>query len=245
MNKKKLGIVGGVGPLATMSIGEMIVRRTHATSDQEHVHSLIINNTGIPDRTAYLLDRSKENPIPLIISDIHKLVSLGAEVIIVPCNTAHAFYSELLKEFPLLPIIHMVDETMKRAAAEGAENVGILATSGTVISMIYQHAAKEHGLQAVLPDDKTQAKVMSIIYDNVKAGKPGDTAVWAEIETFMKLKLCDRVILGCTELSIIKKEMDLPDFYLDSLMILAETAVIACGYPLAAQYETKAASVMS
>ncbi|TWT04686.1 aspartate/glutamate racemase family protein [Planomicrobium sp. CPCC 101079] len=236
MEKKILGIVGGVGPLATMFIGEMIVRRTNAASDQEHVHSIIFNNTGIPDRTAYIMDRSKENPVPVMISDIHKLVSLGAEMIIVPCNTAHSFHEELQNGSPV-PVIHMIHETMKRAAIEGAERVGILATTGTVTSEIYQQAAEEFGLVAVLPNDKIQAKVMSIIYENVKAGKPADMRVWADIVAFMKSQSCDRIILGCTELSIIKKELDLPDFYLDSLMVLAETAILACGYKLAMQEE--------
>lgn len=234
MEKKILGIVGGVGPLATMFIGEMIVRRTKAGSDQEHVHSLITNNTGIPDRTAFILDRSNEDPIPFMVSDIRKLVSIGAEMIIVPCNTAHTFYKDLQQGSPV-PVIHMIRETMKRAAEDGAKRVGILATTGTITSAVYQQAAKEFGLQAVLPDDETQAKVMSIIYDNVKAGKPADAEVWSDIDEFMKSKSCDRAVLGCTELSIVKKEMGLADFYLDSLIVLAETAITACGYELAEQ----------
>ena len=235
---KKLGIIGGVGPLATMFIGEMIVRRTEATNDQEHVNSVVINNTGIPDRTAYIMDRSKDNPIPVMISDMHKLTSLGAEVIIVPCNTAHTFYEDL-QSGSAVPVIHMIQETMKRAADEGAERVGVLATTGTVTSAVYQQAANDYGLEVVLPDEATQAKVMSIIYDNIKAGKPGDLDIWAEIEASMKTQACDRVILGCTELSVIKKEMSLPEFYLDSLMVLAETAIVACGYRLASAAESQ------
>lgn len=232
MEKKILGIVGGVGPLATMFIGEMIVRRTKAATDQEHVHSIITNNTSIPDRTAYILDRSNEDPIPVMVSDIQKLTSIGAEIIIVPCNTAHTFYNDMQKGSPV-PVIHMIRETMKRASEEGAKKVGILATTGTITSAVYQQAAKEFGLQAVLPDEETQDKVMSIIYDNVKAGKTADGKTWSEIDSYMKSRSCDRVVLGCTELSIVKKEMGLADFYLDSLIVLAETAITACGYELA------------
>lgn len=231
MEKKILGIVGGVGPLATMFIGEMIVRRTKAATDQEHIHSIITNNTSIPDRTAYILDRSNEDPIPVMVSDIQKLTSIGAEIIIVPCNTAHTFYNDLQKGSPV-PVIHMIRETMKRASEEGAKKIGILATTGTITSAVYQQAAKEFGLQAVLPDEEIQGKVMSIIYDNVKAGKPADEKTWSAIDSFMKSRSCDRVVLGCTELSIVKKEMDLADFYLDSLIVLAETAIAACGYEL-------------
>lgn len=232
MDKKTLGIVGGVGPLATMFIGEMIVRRTKAEKDQDHVNSIITNNTRIPDRTAYILGYSEEDPVPVMVSDMEKLASIGAELIIIPCNTAHTFYHELQQGSPV-PVIHMIRETMKRAAEQGAGKVGILATTGTVTSKVYQHAAEEFGLEPVLPNEEIQKKVMSVIYDNVKAGKQADRKKWQEITAYMDAQGCDRIILGCTELSIVKKEMDLPEFYLDSLLVLAETAILTCGYELA------------
>ncbi|WP_341201898.1 aspartate/glutamate racemase family protein [Planomicrobium okeanokoites] len=232
MEKKTLGIVGGVGPLATMFIGEMIVRRTKAAKDQDHVNSIITNNTRIPDRTAFIMGRSEDNPVPVMIDDMAKLSSIGAEIIIIPCNTAHTFYDELEMGSPV-PVIHMIRETMKRAAQQGAVKVGVLATTGTVTSKVYQQAANEYGLEPVLPSPEIQEKVMSIIYDNVKAGKNADKDTWREIVNHMENQGCDRVVLGCTELSIVKKEMDLPDFYLDSLIVLAETAILSCGYELA------------
>ncbi|WP_084246499.1 aspartate/glutamate racemase family protein [Planomicrobium okeanokoites] len=232
MEKKTLGIVGGVGPLATMFIGEMIVRRTKAAKDQDHVNSIITNNTRIPDRTAFIMGRSEDNPVPVMIDDMAKLSSIGAEIIIIPCNTAHTFYDELEMGSPV-PVIHMIRETMKRAAQQGAVKVGVLATTGTVTSKVYQQAANEYGLEPVLPIPEIQEKVMSIIYDNVKAGKNADKDTWREIVNHMENQGCDRVVLGCTELSIVKKEMDLPDFYLDSLIVLAETAILSCGYELA------------
>lgn len=232
MEKKTLGIVGGVGPLATMFIGEMIVRRTKAAKDQDHVNSIITNNTRIPDRTAFIMGRSDDNPVPVMIDDMAKLSSIGAEIIIIPCNTAHTFYDELQMGSPV-PVIHMIRETMKRAAQQGAVKVGVLATTGTVTSKVYQQAANEYGLEPVLPSPEIQEKVMSIIYDNVKAGKNADKDTWREIVNHMENQGCDRVVLGCTELSIVKKEINLPDFYLDSLIVLAETAILSCGYELA------------
>lgn len=232
MRKKTLGIVGGVGPLATMFIGEMIVRRTKASIDQEHVNSIITNNTSIPDRTAFIMGKSQDNPVPVMISDINRLTSIGAEIIIIPCNTAHTFYDEI-QHGSNVQVIHMIRETMKRSAAEGASKVGVLATTGTVTSKVYQHAAAEYGLESVLPNQETQDKVMSIIYENVKAGKAADKVKWNEIVTYMENQGCDRIVLGCTELSIVKKEMALPDYYLDSLTVLAETAILSCGYELA------------
>ena len=225
--KKVLGIIGGVGPLATMLIGEMIVRRTKATKDQEHVHTIIDNDTSIPDRTAYILDNSKENPVPYLARDAKKLAEYGAGVICIPCNTAHSFYEEL-QQASSVPVIHMIRETAKRAKELGASRVGILATDGTLKSGVYQAALEEQGLSPVVPKQDIQKQVMSVIYDYVKAGRDVTWDIWEPIEQAMEG--CDFVVLGCTELSIVNKELKLGTRYIDSLIVLAETAITACGY---------------
>lgn len=227
--KKTLGIIGGVGPLATMLIGEMIVRRTKAQKDQEHVHTIIDNDTSIPDRTAYILDHTKENPVPYLQRDAKKLAEYGAGVICIPCNTAHSFYEEL-QATTSVPVLHMIRETAKRAKALGAQRVGILATDGTLTTKVYQTALEEQGMTPVVPNATIQQQVMAVIYDYVKAGRDVPQEVWAPIEQAMTG--CDRIILGCTELSIVNKELKLGTGYIDSLIVLAESAITACGYEL-------------
>ncbi|MFC6038654.1 aspartate/glutamate racemase family protein [Paenisporosarcina macmurdoensis] len=231
MKKKVLGIIGGVGPLATMLLGEMIVKRTKALTDQQHVNMVITNNTSIPDRTTYILDRSKANPVPVMIADAAKLKSIGAEVLAVPCNTAHSFYPEI-QQGADMQVLHMINETAKRAAQIGAKKVGILATTGTLTTSVYQLACQNAGVQPIVPDEETQEMVMSIIYDDVKAGRSVDFLKWQQIINKLEGLGCDRIILGCTELSIVKKELNLDDTYIDSLMVLAESAILACGYEL-------------
>ncbi|MFF2178900.1 aspartate/glutamate racemase family protein [Lysinibacillus sp. NPDC058147] len=231
MKKQTLGIIGGVGPLATMFIGEMIVRRTKAAKDQEHLHTIIDNDTNIPDRTAFILDNTKENPVPVIVADANKLASVGADVIAIPCNTAHTFYDEIVEGSPV-PVLHMIRETAKRASDLGAERVGILATTGTLTSRMYQDALEEFGITPVVPDDVMKEKVMSIIYDYVKAGKDVSQEDWQPIEEAMLALNCDRIVLGCTELSIVNRDLKLSDKYIDSLIVLAERAILACGYEI-------------
>ncbi|MGE7912092.1 aspartate/glutamate racemase family protein [Lysinibacillus xylanilyticus] len=231
MKKQTLGIIGGVGPLATMFIGEMIVRRTKATKDQEHLHTIIDNDTNIPDRTAFILDSTKENPVPVIVADAKKLASVGANVIAIPCNTAHTFYDEIVEGSPV-PVLHMIRETAKRASDLGAKRVGILATTGTLTSRMYQDALEEFGITPVVPDDVMKDKVMSIIYDYVKAGKDVSHEDWQPIEEAMLALNCDRIVLGCTELSIVNRDLKLIDKYIDSLIVLAERAILACGYEI-------------
>jgi aspartate racemase len=131
MDKKILGIIGGVGPLATMLLGEMIVRRTKAILDQEHVNMVITNNTSIPDRTTYILDRSKANPVPVMISDGLKLKSIGAQVVAMPCNTAHTFAK--FKRFRHSSIVETAG-----GFVVGSKSC-ILATTGTLTASVYQH----------------------------------------------------------------------------------------------------------
>ncbi|MFF5996730.1 amino acid racemase [Lysinibacillus sp. KU-BSD001] len=227
--KKTLGIIGGVGPLATMLIGEIIVRRTKANKDQEHVHTIIDNDTSIPDRTAYILDQTKENPIPYLQRDAKKLAEYGAGVICIPCNTAHTFYREM-QEATSIPVLHMIRETAKRAKELGANRVGILATDGTLASNMYQTALEEQGITPVVPGAQIQQQVMTVIYDYVKAGRDITPELWAPIEAVMTD--CDRIILGCTELSIVNRDLKLSTQYIDSLVVLAEAAIVACGYDI-------------
>ncbi|MFY3790938.1 aspartate/glutamate racemase family protein [Ureibacillus sp. MALMAid1270] len=236
--KKVLGIIGGVGPLATMFLGEMIVRRTLASTDQEHVHTIIDNDTTIPDRTAYILDQTKENPVPYLIRDANKLANAGANIICIPCNTAHTFYDEL-QAATKLPVIHMIRETAKRASSLGAKRVGLLATDGTIKAEVYQRALLEEGIEPVIPDEATQKEVMSIIYDFVKAGKDVTASQWISIEQAMLKLGCEKVILGCTELSIVNKDLKLSDYYIDSLIVLAESAIVSCGYEIVDQPSKK------
>lgn len=226
--KKTLGIIGGVGPLATMFIGEMIVRKTVAEKDQDHIHTIITNNSNIPDRTAFILGDSDENPVPVIIEDAHRLEAAGAEVLLIPCNTAHSFYEEIQGKTSL-PLIHMIEETAQYVKRKGAKRVGILGTYGTIQTGIYQEACEKQGMEAVIPNEETQSLVMSLIYDDIKAGKKADPAKWARIRQAMYEADCDEIILGCTELSIVRQELALTDC-VDSLLVLAEVAIERCGY---------------
>ncbi len=220
--------MGGVGPLATMFIGEMIVRQTVAEKDQDHVNTIITNNTNIPDRTAFILGESDENPIPVIVSDAKRLQKAGAEVLIIPCNTAHSFYDEI-QNGTELPVINMIQETAIHAKEKKAKRVGILGTTGTISTGIYQSACEQLDMEVVIPDEKIQAVVMSLIYDDIKAGNPADSEKWNMIQKAMDEAGCDEIILGCTELSIVRQELGLTNC-IDSLLVLAEVAILKCGY---------------
>ena len=225
--EKTLGILGGVGPLATVYFADLIVKMTPAACDQDHIRTIVSNNPKIPDRTDYIHDRRKPNPLPVMIRDAQMLESLGCDYIAIPCNTAHFFFDEIQKNVSVR-VINIIEETLKYAkkTVPHLQKVGILATSGTLSSGVYPHFAETFGIECVLPDENTVKELMHIIYDQVKAGRPVDHDLFFAIVDKMKDADCDAVILGCTELSVIYYELQIrrPDI-LDSMTALAAACV--------------------
>jgi aspartate racemase len=228
MKRKVLGVIGGVGPLSTAYFMEVLINKTDAQTDQEHIDMIVLNHTEIPDRTAFILGQSSENPVLMMKEDAKKLETMGADVIVTPCNTAHYFYEELQSAVSV-PFINMIDETALYLKHFGVKRAGIMATNGTVQTRLFQNALQKQGIEAVCPSAENQQFVMDIIYDNVKANQPVDLQKFKTVVNELRLQGCEKVILGCTELSVLKREYSLNDFYVDSLEVLVEKAIIACG----------------
>ena len=221
--EKVIGILGGMGPLATVDLFKRIVLKTPAKKDQDHPRIIIYNNPKIPDRTAYILGKGK-NPLPELIDSAKKLEEWGADFIIMPCNTAHYFAEEIQKAIKI-PLINMIEETASYVASLGMKRVGILATMGTIVSGIYQKALEKRGIKGVVPSVEDQEKVMKGIYEGVKAG---DIELGRKLllEVAKKLeKEAEGIIAGCTEVSIALKQEDLNVPLVDPMDILAQKAV--------------------
>ena len=223
-----LGILGGLGPMATVYFYDMMVRHTKATCDQDHLDVIINSRASTPDRTSYILGQSTENPFDIMARDAQRLVTFGADVLAIPCNTAHYFYDRL-NETISVPILNMVEETVLEAKARGCCRVGILATSGTVQTGTYSRMCERHGLEFVCPDESHQQDLMNVIYGDIKQGKRPDMARFFAVADSLKRQGCTRMILGCTELSIIKKDEQLDAFYIDSMSVLAKNAITTFG----------------
>lgn len=231
------GIVGGLGPMATAYLLELIVDMTDAKTDQEHLDAIIFNRPSVPDRTAYILDHTKPSPVPPMADMAKKLEALGVCAIGTPCVTAHSFHEELQSSVQV-PFINMVQETAAYLKNAGCKKAGIMATTGTVHTGLFQNALSEVGLSYALPDDTMQQAVMSLIYDCVKAGEPADMQKFRAVSDALRAAGCDAVILGCTELSIIKRDNEIGSGYLDALEVLARAAILACGKKLKPKYDS-------
>lgn len=230
----EVGVIGGVGPAATVCFLDLVVRHTAAERDQDHVDLVVLQHATIPDRTAFILGTSTQDPGPVMAADARRLEALGVGFVVVPCNTAHHFTDEVAAAVTV-PVLSIVDETADVVAARpGAGRVGVLATSGTLAARVYQRAFEVRGLEPLVPDDADQAVVMGIIYDQVKAGRPADVAALHGVADRLRSRGADVVVLGCTELSVVAAEHDLlvDDRYVDSLDVLARRTVERAGHPL-------------
>ena len=226
--KPRLGILGGMGPQATQIFYQRILDRTDAERDQEHLPTLILSDTEMPDRTAAILSGQGETVYRRLLEDVRVLERDGCTAIAIPCNTSHFFVDELQKELSV-PILHMVRETCKVLARRGCKRVGILATDGTIQTQTYQKECAAQGFEGVAPDEATQKLVMSIIYDEIKKGEKGSREKFAAIDRALRGLGCDAAILGCTELSVYRVYHGLPDFYVDAMEVLVEKSITACG----------------
>ncbi len=234
---KTLGIIGGLGPMATAYLLQLIIEMTDAKTDQEHLDVIVFDRPSVPDRTAHILDKSKPSPLPSMTATAQTLEKLGAGCLCAPCVTSHYFYQELSGSVSI-PFLNMVTETAAELKAAGKKRPGVMATTGTVSTGLFQNAFEKEGLQAVLPDEAGQALVMSLIYDDIKAGKPADREKFRRVSEMLYGAGCDCIVLGCTELSLIKKSAGLGAGYLDALEVLAKRCVEECGGTLKPEYET-------
>ena len=227
----KLGVLGGMGPQATQVFYQYVLDRTEASCDQEHLPALILSDTGVPDRTASILTGNTEPMYQRLLADARLLEECGCTVIAIPCNTSHYFVDRIQQEIGI-PILHMIRETARTLVAQGKRRPAILATDGTIRTGLYQKEFAAQGIQAITPSPAAQELVMSLIYDDVKAGRDGDPQKFAAIHQELLSQGCDCSVLACTELSVFRSYHSLPPFYVDAMEVLAELAVVRCGKQL-------------
>ena len=223
-----LGIIGGMGPMATAVFYEKIVGLTDASRDQDHIDTIIYSCPQIPDRTAFFLGRSSADPYPVILSLARKLEQQGVSIIAIPCITAAYFQKDLSEDIGV-PVINGIVETSRKLAGMGIKCAGIMATEGSIRNRLIADSLEDHGITPVEPDAEYQKIITDIIYDDVKAGRPVDLAKLDKVADHLTSRGAQICILGCTELSVVAHDHDLGDRYCDILDVLAEASVAACG----------------
>ena len=225
---KKLGVLGGLGPMASVYFLQLIVQMSEARTDQEHIEVLLHSVPQIPDRTRYILGQSGDDPVPQMVEAGKGLAAQGAQLLAIPCVTAH-YFQEQLETWIGVPILNALEETALYLQQAGIGRVGVLATDGTLSSRLFQTCLEKHGIGCVTPREEDQRAVMHLIYDNVKAGKPVEFSLFETVSKRLFAQRAQVILLGCTELSLIKRDHTLGPGFLDVLEVLARKAVLCCG----------------
>lgn len=235
--KKTIGILGGMGPEATVRLFRLIVEGTKAENDQEHIPIIIYNNPKIPDRTGAITGQN-ESPLPALIEGSKFLEKAGADFIVMPCHTAHHYFDEIIKEIGI-PFLHLQRETVKFVEKEFPviKHVGLVATTGTVKTGLFPSVFAEgsKGIQIMEASPRSQELVMEAIYGEhgIKAGhKEEPRHLLLGVIREYKVRKAEAIIAGCTEVSLAlqKEEMGLP--VIEPLRIMAQKAIQEAGYPL-------------
>lgn len=234
-HKKTVGIIGGMGPLATADLFSKIIHMTDAACDQEHLHVIVDNNTAIPDRTRAILHNGTD-PLPQLIASADRLFRSGADFLIMPCNTAHYFH-RALNEAAKIPVLNMLGETAAFLKKRGISRVGLLATDGTIQSGVYERALKSYGIENIIPDAEGQKEVMHVIYDGIKAGNRSlDINAFKAVCQKLLTDGAQTLVLGCTELPLAFSmyEISLPN--IDPTSVLAAAAIRRAGARCIGEY---------
>jgi len=218
-----LGILGGLGPAASCYFYDLLVRLCPAKRDQDHPDLLLYSKASIPDRSACLLGKG-ESPLPALCEGVSLLARAGADVIAVPCATAHHWHAGMQAAADAaaagVPVLNMLELTAKALRREGVTKAALLATEGSYVSGAFAAALEKEGVVPLLPTKEGRCALMDVIY-GIKAGHMPGAEVLEALAAPLIARGAQRVILGCTELSLFARE-GLPALYIDAMRVLAE-----------------------
>lgn len=228
---KTVGVIGGLGPVATLDFFDRILKRTRAVREQEHLRLIIDNNTKIPDRNMHMRGEGP-SPAAALASSARGLEQAGAEFIVMACNTAHAWEADIRAAISV-PFLSMIDATVKETASLRPEAVGVLAGDACVAAQLYQHALEKAGVKYIMPDAGAQKSLMELIY-RVKAGDTGETVRRSAATIARKLEArgAEVIIAGCTELPIVLTADDIDGELISSTEVLVEQTILFAGAEL-------------
>src|SRR5277367_5955598 len=216
-----VGIIGGMGPEATVDLMRRVIAKTPARDDQDHIHLIVESNPKIPSRIAHLIDGVGPDPTPELIRVAANLQRAGAHALAIPCNTAHA-YADSIRRAVDIPLLDMVRLTVDQiASSRRVARVGLLASSAVLATELYAKSFAGHGIAVVHP--ARQDEVMSLI----KAVKCGETGVKIQASLARTAhdlaNHADVLLIGCSELSVIAAGITAP--FVDSLDVQAQAIV--------------------
>jgi len=234
--RKTIGILGGMGPEATAHFFSLIIKHTAAAKDQDHVPVLIYNLPQIPERTPAILGRGP-SPVPMLRKGVRTLAKAGADFVVIPCISAHAFLPEIRRASPV-PVLSLLDEALTGAKTQkpGLRRAGLLASTGTVRSGLFAETFARAGIEIITPTNKEQTKVMEAVFGEhgVKAGFTQGRPRKLVLDVALRLirRGAEAVIAGCTEIPLVLRDEDIPVPLIEPMRIAALASIVRAGQRL-------------
>ncbi len=230
--KKTIGILGGMGPDATVNLLDLLVKWTAIEKDQDHIPTITYSNSQIPDRTAFILGNG-QSPLPELIKSATLLEKAGADLILIPCITAHFFYDDIFKEIRI-PFVHAIEEVLLyvQTLPIKTKRIGLIATTGTIQSGLFSSFFKKYGLEIIAPDEERQQLVMNAIYGEkgIKCGfKEEPKILLNQVLSYLISQKIDAIIGGCSEIPLLLNQRDMEIPFVDPMLILARSAIVKAG----------------
>jgi aspartate racemase len=227
MTDKVVGVIGGMGPEATVDLMMRVIRATPAEDDMDHIRMFVDNNPKVPSRIKAIIEGTGESPAPAMAEMARNLAALGADFLVIPCNTAHYYYDEVSSAVDI-PVMNMIDITVQTVFHENASIVtaGILASKAVLMKGLYRKSFKRQGVDVIYPSSEVQESLMSTVR-TIKTGNydTGDRNVLQSAAKQLVRKGAEALIVGCTELSVISDGIDAGVKVYDSSQLLAENIV--------------------
>lgn len=225
----KLGIIGGMGPLATSIFFSRIIEKTNASKDQDHIWTVISSHATMPDRTSVIEQGLDKSLILQAVSEDIKIMEVAnVDKIAIPCNTFHYFYEDV-QNLTEIPIINMIDETLKEFSKSYGKKPLVLSTIGTKKAQVYEKYSKKYGISIIVLEEEFVNEINNIIYD-IKETNVVENPKFLELLNVLINKYNpDGIILACTELSLIP--MDKEKYkVLDAMDVLVRESILQTGY---------------
>jgi aspartate racemase len=223
MRAQTIGVIGGMGPEATVDFQRRLIVKTPARDDEDHLHVLVDNNPQIPSRIAALIDKTGEDPTRVLCAMARGLAGQGADFLVIPCNTAHHYLPAIARAVQI-PVLDMVALSIARlgALSPRPKRIGMLASPAVRLVGLYATRLAAAGFEAVFPDAENESRLLDTI-KAVKAGRTGEAERRAYHEVARSLDQADAFLIACTELSMLDPPDERPT--LDALDVLVDATI--------------------
>lgn len=222
-----VGVLGGMGPEATLDLMHRVLALTPADGDADHIHMLIDNNPKVPSRIKAIIEGTGASPLPTLIKMAKGLEQQGADYLVMPCNTAHYYYADIAQSLNI-PFINLLEITAATVRQENVsiKKVGLLASSALQITQLYEPVFKSLGIAVLYPCEQIQSELMTLITE-IKAKRHTDTSLQFLERAAQDLisQGADHLVVACTELSLFADRLPSNIAHTDAADVLAREIV--------------------